>query len=87
MYYRYWIHPAHRSIYDDPPYAQIQAELTAKLDRLQAEAGDQPNSYPASRSHRGDTVGYCAGKVSKMIVPLLSVLSQFSTNLSTDKQL
>ena len=42
MYYRYWIHPAHRNIYDDPPYAQIQAELTAKLDRLQAEAGDQP---------------------------------------------
>ena len=30
------------SVYDDPAYAQIQAELTVELDRLQAEAGDQP---------------------------------------------
>ena len=30
------------SVYDDPAYAQIQAKLTVELDRLQAEAGDQP---------------------------------------------
>ena len=65
MYYRYWIHPAHRNIYDDPPYAQIQAELTAKLDRLQAEASDQPNSYPASRSHRGTRWATARGKYQK----------------------
>ena len=76
MYYRYRIHPVHHNIYDDSPYAQIQAELTAKLDRLQAEAGDQPNSSPTSR-----------GKYQKCLSYYYLVLSQLSTNLAMDKQL
>ena len=31
-----------RSVYDDPAYAAVRAELEAELARLQAEVGDQP---------------------------------------------
>jgi arylsulfatase A-like enzyme len=31
-----------RSVYDDPAYASVRAELTAELERLQKEIGDTP---------------------------------------------
>ena len=57
------------------PLCPNSAELTAKLDRLQAEASDQPNSSPTSR-----------GKYQKCLSYYYLVLSQLSTNLATDKQ-
>jgi hypothetical protein len=45
-----------RSVYHDPEYAQVRAELTTELARVQAEVGDTPYP-PAARPVSGPWAG------------------------------